>query len=115
VNKTIKPFGEEGPEFPAKWEICQTCHGEGHRDNLGAFTSSDMDEWYGDSDERYEFIENYKAGMYDVSCEECKGTGKVLVPDLGQMTATQQREWEETQAEIAETYAIERMERMMGA
>jgi DnaJ-class molecular chaperone len=64
--------------FPAKWEICYRCNGDGHHDHpafSNGITSSEWAEW--DDDDR----ENYLSGRYDVRCEECKGEGKILVID----------------------------------
>lgn len=61
---------------PAKWEICRTCEGHGASSAyLGAFTRDDFD------DEGPEFVEDYIAGNYDRACDECHGSGKVIVAD----------------------------------
>lgn len=59
----------------SKYAVCPRCKGEGYVSKLGAFTGADLDEWYGDSDERYEFIEEYRkpGGMYDERCGFCEG------------------------------------------
>ena len=53
------------------WIICPVCEGEGsHSKNIGVIT---------DAYERGEqFIEDYKAGLYDSRCDMCSGSGKVL-------------------------------------
>ena len=70
----------------SKDQVCPRCDGEGYTSKLGAFTGDDLNEWYGDSDERYEFLENYKerGGIYDEHCPLCKGqrvATKVQVED----------------------------------
>jgi hypothetical protein len=59
----------------SKYVVCPKCEGEGYVSKLGAFTGADLDEWYGDSDERYEFIEQYteRGGIYDERCPFCRG------------------------------------------
>lgn len=60
-------------KLPAHWQICHRCSGEGHTSrHLGSFT---QDEWAQQDDE---FKEDYIAGRYDIPCETCKGSGKVL-------------------------------------
>lgn len=69
----------------SKFVVCPSCEGEGTLDNLGAFTSSDLDEWYGDSSERDEFIADYRAGFYRVPCDWCDGNRVVpAVDEFGQ-------------------------------
>jgi DnaJ-class molecular chaperone len=51
------------------WKICSNCRGDGtHAKNLGVI---DTDEW---SDED---LEDYRNGLFDSICEDCKGSGKV--------------------------------------
>jgi len=56
MKLTIENYDGEQMTCLAKWEICDRCKGNGRH-------------------------ETYLC-CYDVQCEECKGTGKVLVPDL---------------------------------
>lgn len=66
----------EKPEGPFHWEICDVCRGNGTHVNpsidCGGLTSQDFDE---DPD----FREDYMSGMYDVSCVQCSGSGKIPV------------------------------------
>lgn len=63
--------------IPTCWAICDTCRGEGrHSNNLGAFSQEDMEEMGED------FREDYMAGYYDSFCENCHGTGKIIIPDV---------------------------------
>jgi hypothetical protein len=68
---------QETYRLPAVWIICDTCSGNGaHSRHLGAITHEDRcTDW----DE--ESWEEYMTGGYDRRCEDCKGTGKVLVVD----------------------------------
>lgn len=82
VFKTFTTEDDDGIEIvhriQMRWEICPTCQGDGahvHRDiDAGGLTSADFDY---DPD----FRDDYFSGKYDVQCEECRGSGKVLVPD----------------------------------
>lgn len=80
VNFTFED--DEGEEhevsLPGRYEICGNCQGHGqhaHAIDGDGITSSEWDEW--DEDDR----ETYMSGGYDQPCEECDGTGKVVVVD----------------------------------
>jgi len=74
-------------DLPAKWEICSNCEGEGkHSQHLGAITESERADW---SDEE---LSSYFAGHYDITCECCKGSGKVLVLDLDALDADERKD-----------------------
>lgn len=64
----------------SKFTVCPTCEGEGFTSKLGAFTSDDLDEQFGDGAERDEFIEEYttRGGIYDEHCAQCDGRRVVL-------------------------------------
>lgn len=99
-------------EYPAIWQICDDCRGEGHNaSHLGAFTQSDREEM---GDEWYDFQEAYMEGRYDQRCEPCNGTGKVLVPDEDRLTPTQHEAINLHYQEEAEYRAICEMERRLG-
>lgn len=71
-------------EFPAAWEICGVCDGEGKSSAyLGAITEEDRQDW---SEESWE---SYLAGGYDRQCDCCKGAGKTLVIDVEALSAEQ--------------------------
>lgn len=76
-------YTDEDGEFhayPTKWEICPHCRGEGKSSAyLGAFTADQMRD---DPD----FMEDYFAGNYDRTCEDCKGSGKVQEVDMDRMS-----------------------------
>ena len=58
------------------WAICDLCRGSGgHSNRFGAYSA---DEWNEHDDE---FRENYMSGRYDERCDDCNGSGKVLVLD----------------------------------
>lgn len=78
--------GEEGDfiekiKFPANWEICYDCRGNG-KTYLGwrsrdqpAFT---MEDFHGEGPD---FYHDYTAGNYDACCQGCGGSGKILQID----------------------------------
>lgn len=104
--------------LPTKWEICGECRGEGSVSSIpGAFTSSDLDEWFGNSDEREEFLGEYtkRGGMYDKPCPDCKGRGSVQVVDEDRLDAMVLKVYHETQAEAWADWAMAEQERRMGA
>lgn len=82
-------------EFPAKWEICGRCLGDGDVDCFeGGFSLNDERV---DAD----FLEDYANGAYDKDCPECNGTGKVLVPDEDRMPTHMKEIWLEVQSDLA--------------
>ena len=102
------------PELPHRWIICDACRGEGRRDHpafSNGITSSEWEEW--DQDDR----ENYMRGAYDVGCNDCGGSGKIAVPDIGRCTFAQKRELvlerRALEREAREDSAGERYLRMM--
>lgn len=82
-KKTVVLYDKDGDErevqLPAVWKICTRCEGNGTHTNPSVdgngITASEFMEW--DPEER----EGYFAGHYDVTCEECGGSGKVEVVD----------------------------------
>lgn len=106
MTRTIE-YGDT--TYPAKWDICGACDGEGASSAyLGAFTSNDLHD-LGD-----EFIEDYFAGIYDRACEECGGTGKLLVPDESRLTDKLREQLYRDRLAYRECRAIEAAERRMG-
>jgi hypothetical protein len=87
----------------SKFVVCPACEGSGDVDNFGAFTSSDLDEWYGDSYERDEFIADYRAGRIGrARCEWCKG--QRVVPSVDEFGDSAEQAWRsecDYRAEIA--------------
>lgn len=71
---------------PAHYEVCPSCHGEGHHDRRDIDTSLLVDGMMEDGD--YEGIDEYFDGGYDVLCDECHGRNVVLVPDLPEWAIT---------------------------
>lgn len=72
-----------------KFVVCPECEGKGDVDNFGSFTSTDLDEWYGDSYERDEFIDDYTSGRIGRAvCGFCKG--QRVVPEVDENGITVQ-------------------------
>ncbi|AUV95820.1 TPA: hypothetical protein JD053_16695 [Klebsiella michiganensis] len=98
-----------------RWVICECCEGEGktgHPAFANGITSSEWNEW--DEEDR----RNYMDGMFDVTCEHCKGRGSVKVPDVSRMTFAEKRELVVIRRNFREDREIERIhaiERAMGA
>jgi len=84
---------EDIVSFPAKWDICSRCEGDGHHSNPSidgnGITESEWSEWH--SDER----EDYLSGKNDISCRECNGSGKVKVVDTLLLSEEQKKDYEE--------------------
>lgn len=65
--------------FPGVYEVCNVCRGIGtvvdpriDRNGLSEDQTNDLD-----------FMDDYRSGFYDISCNECKGRRVVLRVDLG--------------------------------
>ncbi|HEJ7283116.1 TPA: hypothetical protein SMF87_004568 [Serratia marcescens] len=70
-----------------KWAICGCCEGNGKVENPAFHNGiTDWSEW---SDEERE---SYMSGLYDVTCTDCRGSGKVKIPDVAAMTFAEKRE-----------------------
>jgi len=79
--------GEE-LELPARYDVCDTCHGTGSHVNPSIDSHGLSRD---DFDEDPDFAEDYFRGVYDVSCHECHGRRVVPVVD----------EYRATEAELA--------------
>lgn len=108
--------GEKVPvTFPAHYEVCDRCRGEGKHVNPSIDGHGISREEF---DEDPEFEEAYFAGRYDVTCEVCKGERVVLVEDEDQFTDEQKVVWAKLETQWEDEAADRRlseMERRMGA
>ena len=83
-------------EFPAKNEVCSRCEGYGTHltPSIGnhAYSMEEFNESF-DDEGREEYFK--RGGIYDVTCEECKGNKVVPVVDEEQLTEEQKKLYEE--------------------
>ena len=114
--QSIRAYRELGDEngnpvnIYVKMEVCPVCRGRGeHSRNLGAFSADEMDEM-GD-----EFRQDYIAGNYNATCDECKGLRVVEVLDREATQPSVVALIDKTAAEFDAMYDEERREREAGA
>lgn len=81
--------------IPAEWAICSRCSGDGTHVNPNVDGHGISPEEF---DEDPDFAEAYFGGVYDVSCGECDGAGKVLAAVL----ADDEAEWTDDQRAYVE-------------
>lgn len=101
--------------LPGVNAICPRCDGEGHIVNpsIDGFTMDEIYEDFGpDADD---FIDDYLGGHYDVTCDECGGRGIVVEVDETRCDPALLAEFRQQEREVAESYAMQRAEIMMGA
>lgn len=91
--------------------LCPRCDGEGKRALHGiALTGSDLAEM-GDPD----FMENYMAGRYDTTCDDCNGEKVVRVPNEEALTPEQLQAWRKWLRDVRSANAESLMEMRAGA
>lgn len=102
--------------FPAHYEVCDRCRGEGRHVNPSV-------DGHGISAEEFaedpDFEEAYFSGVYDVTCEACKGNRVVEVmndpetftPEQKELLAKLEKQWEDEAADRR----MHEAERRMGA
>jgi len=93
-------------KLQSKWAVCGMCDGDGKHVNP-SIDASGLD-FYGEP----EFEQEYMSGMYDITCNECKGLRVVPVladtTDLGKQYQQHRRELYDDARQSAQ-------ERAMGA
>lgn len=118
ITMPITMVDDDGLEttvnLPAAYHICAHCRGTGKSSSyLGAFSRDEMDE------QGPEFVDDYIAGHYDRPCDDCQGTGKVLLIDEARCTSDEHKKalaWvRDQQEQMAECDAIVRAEMARGA
>ena len=87
-----------------KWMICPVCEGEGSHVNpsIDAHGIS-PEEFHQDPD----FAEAYFSGAYDVSCKNCRGSGKVLTAKQAERDAAWEDELSDRHQRMAESGCYE--------
>ena len=78
----------ETVSFPVKLEVCPVCHGRGRHVNPSIDCHGLSQD---DFDEDPQFEEDYFSGVYDVTCNHCKGRRVSPVVDHTKLTADQVR------------------------
>lgn len=92
-----------------EWVICALCRGSGgHSNRFGAYSAQ---EWNEHDDE---FRDNYISGRYDEHCQDCDGTGKVLMLDESELSDEARDYLNDHLQNEYETYAMEQAERKAG-
>lgn len=102
--------------FPAKYEVCPVCDGRGKHVNPAIDDNGISGEDFADDPD---FREDYFSGMYDVTCNECRGARVVSVINEAACTSEELKDalklYHAQERENAEFRAIQRAELMMGA
>lgn len=113
MTRTIQ-FGydenDEPLKWPAVWEICSRCHGEGTHVNPSIDGNGIAAEEFAQWDEADQRM--YLEGGYDVTCHECNGEGKVLEIDEDKLTAGEMNQLDDLRREQWEADAADRSERI---
>lgn len=103
--------------FPFINEVCDRCQGFGThltpRIGNHAYTPEEFRESF-DEEEAEQYFQ--RGGMYDVSCEECKGNKVIQVVDEENLSEEEKKlfeEYEEYESEMAAMDAADRRTRWM--
>ena len=103
---------QEDGEFPATYEVCSVCQGK------GTYVNPNIDR-YGltgeDFAEAPEFHEDYVSGMYDVTCQQCKGRRVDMVIDYDRADPKDTELYDEYMEDFWRHQLELRSERMYGA
>ncbi len=79
---TLTYLDEDGDELafeaPAKYEVCERCHGTGKHVNPSVDGHGITDAEFADDPD---FADDYYSGRYDVTCEVCGGKRVALCLD----------------------------------
>lgn len=115
VDEDGEVTNERTLELPALFEVCERCSGTGKHVNPSIDSHGIGREEF---DQDPDFEEAYFSGAYDVTCSVCNGLRVTPIVNEGRLTEAQRRDydrWLEQQREFAETDALHRAERAMGA
>jgi hypothetical protein len=97
--------------IPIIWEVCDTCEGKGTHVNPSIDANGlSADDFAEDPD----FAEDYRSGVYDVICYECRGERVIAVADTERMKPELRERWEKQVQEEIEYQRISRAEKAMG-
>lgn len=97
-------------QLPHRWEICGGCGGEGTScAYLGAYTQDEMEQ------QGPQFREDFVSGVYNRTCDQCEGDGKVPVVDTRRCPPDLLAIYRDQQADFADMEAQMASERARGA
>ncbi len=106
-------FTDDGEEIelPMKWVVCGICNGKGKHVNpsidAGGLSAEMMDD--------VDFLDDYHAGTYDVTCNGCNGRTTVPAVDWDALTPEQSAAYKSQLQDEADDLACQRSELAMGA
>ena len=98
IEIDLEDGSSEFMRLPSERIVCPTCNGGGTQD---IFENGVPSRYF---EEDPDFADDYRSGMYDKLCEECKGRNVVDVIDYKQLDAETLRkvEWHEEQQAMYE-------------
>jgi len=102
---------EEDMEFPAIWEVCGLCDGNGSHTNPSVDFNGITRE---DFDRDPQFEEEYFKGAYDVPCYRCAGRTTEPAVDTERLTEEQQKALNDHLEALNDDFATEEAERRAG-
>ncbi|RLI66792.1 MAG: hypothetical protein DRO67_00015 [Candidatus Asgardarchaeum californiense] len=108
---TYTDFAGIEHEIPAMYAVCDRCNGEGRHTNPNIDADGLTEDFINDP----EFMENYRNGVYDVTCSKCNGKRVMLVPNENIADPEDVEEYYREQREIEKMYAEIDAERRFGA
>ena len=99
---------DAGNEYPVamRFDVCPVCHGNGKHVNPALDDNGLSEESASDAD----FMEDYMAGVYDVTCRRCGGLRVVEEPDPTRNPQRVLDLWFERDADLEQDDAIQRAE-----
>ena len=90
AERPILYLEDEEIELPMKYEVCPVCEGEGKHVNPAIDAGGLSEEMMEDE----EFLDGYMGGVYDVSCNRCKGKRVVPAVDWNAMPEDHRKAYE---------------------
>jgi hypothetical protein len=106
LNRMMLVNTETGVEWPARYDVCSVCNGQGKHVNPSIDSHGISTEEFAEDPD---FKEDYFGGVYDVMCESCKGKRVILVPSTEEGQAAIDEILQEEARYRAEVAAEQRM------
>jgi hypothetical protein len=94
-------------KLPTHMEVCPGCHGKGSHVNR-AIDGNGLDPHDPDLDE--DFWDDYRSGVYDVTCDTCHGRNVVEAVDEERCSPEDLERWHAHCQDAWETHAMWRAE-----